>query len=77
MQQKTRFLELGTDRFIAIITNGTLFLFGLILNSASLMQLIRERLMMNVRTKMNLLLIHLALADLVVCIKYETTMYEF
>ena len=64
-------LGLGSaDRFFAIVTYGTLFLIGLSLNSGSLIQLIQERLMMNVCTKMNLLLIHLALADIVVCLWY-------
>ena len=59
----------GDVEFYFIITYCILFLFGFIMNIMSLYQLIRERVKMKIHSRMNLLLINLAVADLVVCQK--------
>ena len=56
----------GQAQVISIITYSILFIIGLAFNSISLFQLLMERIKKKVRNKMNLLLIHLAIADLVV-----------
>lgn len=57
----------GDVEFYFIITYCILFLFGFIMNIMSFYQLIRERVKKKIRSRMNLLLINLAVADLVVC----------
>ena len=57
----------GDVEFSFIITYCILFLFGFIMNIMSLYQLIRERVKKKIHSRMNLLLINLAVADLVVC----------
>ena len=59
----------GDVEFYFIITYCILFLFGFIMNIMSLYQLIRERVKKKIHSRMNLLLINLAVADLVVCQK--------
>ena len=44
----------------------SVFVFGLTFNTISLYKLVSDRVKIKVRSKMNLLLIHLAIADLVV-----------
>ena len=57
----------GDVEFYFIITYCILFLFGFIMNIMSFYQLIRERVKKKIRSRMNLLLVNLAVADLVVC----------
>ena len=63
----------GEAQVISIITYAILFVFGLTFNTISLYQLISDRVKIKVRSKMNLLLIHLAIADLVVSGNFEWT----
>ena len=56
----------GETQILNILSYSILFIFGFCLNSVSLIQLVRERVRKNGRSRMNLLLIHLALADLLV-----------
>ena len=56
----------GETQILNILSYSCLFIFGFCLNSVSLIQLVRERVRKNGRSRMNLLLIHLALADLLV-----------
>lgn len=56
----------GEAQVISIITYAILFVFGLTFNTISLYKLVSDRVKIKVRSKMNLLLIHLAIADLVV-----------
>ena len=59
-------MRFGDAQIISIITYITLFVIGLTFNTISLYQLVKERVQRKIRNKMNLLLIHLAIADLVV-----------
>ena len=56
----------GQAQIISIIVYIILFVIGLVFNSVSLHQLLEERIKKKVKNKMNLLLIHLAIADLMV-----------
>ena len=56
----------GEAQIISITVYSIFFLIGLTLNSVSLQQLLEERIKRKVKNKMNLLLIHLAIADLMV-----------
>ena len=59
-------MRFGEAQIISIITYSILFVIGLMFNTISLYQLVKERVQRKIRNKMNLLLIHLAIADLVV-----------
>ena len=59
-------MRFGEAQIISIFTYSTLFVIGLTFNTISLYQLVKERVQRKIRNKMNLLLIHLAIADLVV-----------
>ena len=59
-------MRFGEAHVIAIIAYSIMFIIGFILNNISLYQLLMERLMRKNRTRMSLLLIHLAIADLMV-----------
>ena len=56
----------GEAQIISISVYTIFFLIGLVFNSVSLQQLLEERIKRKVKNKMNLLLIHLAIADLMV-----------
>ena len=56
----------GEAQIIAITAYSIMFIIGLVLNSISLYQLLMERLVRRNRNRMSLLLIHLAVADLMV-----------
>ena len=56
----------GEAQIIAITAYSIMFIIGLVLNTISLYQLLMERLVRRNRNRMSLLLIHLAVADLMV-----------
>ena len=56
----------GEAQILSISVYVILFIIGLVFNSLSLKQLLEERIKRKVKSKMNLLLIHLAIADLMV-----------
>ena len=56
----------GQAQIISISVYVTFFVIGLIFNSLSLKQLLEERIKRRMKTRMNLLLTHLAIADLMV-----------
>ena len=56
----------GEAQIISISVYTIFFIIGLTFNSISLQQLLEERIKKKVKNKMNLLLIHLAIADLMV-----------
>ena len=56
----------GDKETLSILVCSLLLLLGVTTNTVSLYQLVSERVRTNVRSKMNLLLIHLAVADLLV-----------
>ena len=51
---------------ISLAIYSVFFLFGLTTNGLSLFQLVKERVKTKIRSKMNLLMIHLAVADILV-----------
>ena len=59
-------MKFGEAQIIAITTYSIMFIIGLVLNTISLYQLLMERLVKRNRNRMSLLLIHLAVADLMV-----------
>ena len=59
-------MKFGEAQIIAITAYSIMFIIGFVLNTISLYQLLNERLMRRNRTRMSLLLIHLAIADLMV-----------
>ena len=59
-------MRFGEAQIISITVYTFFFIVGLTLNSVSLQQLLEERIKRKVKNKMNLLLIHLAIADLMV-----------
>ena len=61
-------MKFGEAQIIAIIAYSIMFIIGLTLNSISLYQLLKDRLMRKTRNRMSLLLIHLSVADLLVSI---------
>ena len=56
----------GDKETLSILVCSLLLLLGVTTNTISLYQLVSERVRTNIRSKMNLLLIHLAVADLLV-----------
>ena len=56
----------GQAQVISITVYVIFFIIGLIFNSLSLKQLLEERIRRRVKNRMNLLLIHLTIADLLV-----------
>ena len=56
----------GEAQVISITVYVIFFIIGLIFNSLSLKQLLEERIRRRVKNRMNLLLIHLTIADLMV-----------
>ena len=61
-------MQFGQAQIIAITSYSIMFSIGFVLNTISLYQLLVERLKRKNRNRMNLLLIHLAVADLMVTI---------
>ena len=61
-------MKFGEAQIIAITAYSIMFIIGLVLNTISLYQLLVERLMKRNRNRMTLLLIHLAVADLMVSV---------
>ena len=61
-------MRFGEAQIMAITAYSIMFIIGFVLNSMSLYQLLMERLTRKNRTRMSLLLIHLAVADLMVTI---------
>ena len=61
-------MKFGDAQIIAITAYSIMFIIGLTLNTISLYQLLRKRLVRRNRNRMTLLLIHLAVADLLVSI---------
>ena len=61
-------MKFGDAQIIAITAYSIMFIIGLTLNTISLYQLLVKRLMRRNRNRMTLLLIHLAVADLLVSI---------
>ena len=59
-------MKFGEAQIIAIAAYSIMFIIGFVLNIISLYQLLVERLMKRNRNRMTLLLIHLAVADLMV-----------
>ena len=61
-------MKFGEAQIIAITAYSIMFIIGFVLNTISLYQLLVERLMKRNRNRMTLLLIHLAVADLMVSV---------
>ena len=61
-------MRFGEAQIMAITAYSIMFIIGFVLNTMSLYQLLLERLTRKNRTRMSLLLIHLAVADLMVTI---------
>ena len=61
-------MKFGEAQIIAITAYSIMFIIGFVLNIISLYQLLVERLMKRNRNRMTLLLIHLAVADLMVSV---------
>ena len=59
-------MKFGEAQIIAITAYSIMFIIGLVLNILSLHQLVLERKRRRSRNRMNLLLLHLAVADLMV-----------
>ena len=66
----------GEAQIIAITAYSIMFIIGLVLNSISLYQLLMERLVRRNRNRMSLLLIHLAVADLMVSSNKRLDLYH-
>ena len=69
-------MKFGEAQILAITAYSLMFIIGLKLKSISLYQLLRERMKRKNRNRMNLLLIHLAVADLMVGSCCSNSYYE-
>ena len=59
-------MKFGEAQIIAIVVYSLMFIVGLILNSISLLKLLKDRFVRKKKNRLSLLFIHLSVADLMV-----------
>ena len=59
-------MKFGETQIIAIVVYSLMFIVGLILNSISLLKLLKDRFVRKKKNRLSLLFIHLSVADLMV-----------